>query len=69
MGLYDFASSNEFCVKIVRGLKNIKKEKVMNSRLRGTYRFVDRRKNFNKMCIILAGYKQFLWFSQDGIGF
>lgn len=61
MGLYDIASRNKFCVKVVRGIKKVKKERLMKKRLRGKFRFVDRKKDYQRLCIILAGYKQFLW--------
>ena len=41
-----------------------KKNKVLKEkkkRVKGTYKFIDRKKDYSKMCIILAGYKPFLW--------
>ena len=61
MGLYEWASKNELCVKLVRGGKRKIKESKMKKRLKGNYKFVDRKKDNDKLCIILAGYKQFLW--------
>lgn len=61
MGVYEWASQNETCVKVVRGAKKKLKMNKMKKRLKGDYKFIDRKKDNDKMCIILAGYKQFLW--------
>lgn len=61
MSLYDKLAQNKTCVKLVRGAKKKRKEILMKKRLKGNYKFVDRKKDNDKMCIILAGYKQFLW--------
>lgn len=61
MSLYDKIAKNETCLKIVRNTraKNIERNK--KKRVKGKYTFIDRKKNQNSVCIILAGYKQFLW--------
>lgn len=38
-----------------------KQEKERKRRVKGTYKFVDRKKDSDKLCIIIAGYKQILW--------
>lgn len=61
MNIYEILAKNETCVKVVRGFKKKRKEMLMKKRLRGNYKFIDRKKDNKKICIILAGYKQFLW--------
>lgn len=61
MGLYEMACQSETCVKLVRGGKKKLKESKMKKRIKGSYKFIDRKKDKDKLCIILAGYKQFLW--------
>ena len=40
-------------------LKRIKNKLEINQKTRGKYIFEDRKKDYKKMCIVLAGYKQF----------
>ena len=42
------------------------KKRMFSHNIRGKYRFTSRKKGCIKMCIILIGYKQFLW--SDVIG-
>lgn len=38
-----------------------KKNKEKRKRISGKYYFINRSNNYNKLCIVLAGYKSFLW--------
>lgn len=38
-----------------------KEQKELKHRLKGKYKFINRSKNSEKLCLILAGYKDFLW--------
>lgn len=42
-------------------LRNEKNKWEQKEKLKGKYSFTDRRKNQEKLCIILAGYKDFVW--------
>lgn len=61
MSLYDKIAKNQKCVDFVRKIRKIRKESNKKKRVKGKYTFIDRKKNTEKMCMILAGYKQFLW--------
>lgn len=61
MSLYDKLAKNETCLKIVRKARSVNIERNRKKRVRGKYTFIDRKKDKDKVCIILAGYKQFLW--------
>lgn len=61
MSLYDKLAKNETCLKIARKAKSMNNERNKRKRVKGKYTFIDRKKDKNKLCIILAGYKQFLW--------
>lgn len=41
--------------------KKKKQEKEIKRRVKGTYKFVDRKKDKKNLCIIIAGYKKILW--------
>ena len=61
MSLYDKIAKNQTCVNMVRAVRAKRKEKNKKKRVKGKYTFINRKKNSDKLCIILAGYKQFLW--------
>jgi len=61
MSLYDKIAKNQTCVNMVRKARAMKKESNKKKRVKGKYTFIDRKKNSDRLCIILAGYKQFLW--------
>ena len=61
MSLYDKIAKNQTCVNFVRNVRKIRKERNKKKRVKGKYTFIDRKKDRNKMCMVLAGYKQFLW--------
>ena len=61
MSLYDNLAKNETCVKIVRGARKKKSDINKKRRVKGNYKFSNRRKDYDKLCIILAGYKEFLY--------
>lgn len=61
MNLYNKLAQNQILVKIVRGYKQKREQERKKKRVKGTYKFENRKKNYNKMCMILAGYKPFLW--------
>ena len=61
MSLYNKIAKNQKCVELVRKARAIKKEKDKKRRVKGKYTFINRKKDSEKLCIILAGYKQFLW--------
>lgn len=61
MNLYNRLARNQTLVKMVGAYKKNKVLKEKKKRVKGTYKFIDRKKDYSKMCIILAGYKPFLW--------
>ena len=61
MSLYDMIAKNQTCVNLVRKTREIRKEYNKKRRVKGKYTFIDRKKDSDRLCIILAGYKQFLW--------
>lgn len=61
MSLYDKIIKNQTCINTARTLRNKRKERNKKKRVKGNYKFIDRKKDNEKLCIILAGYKQFLW--------
>lgn len=61
MNLYNRLAQNQTLVKMVGAYKKNKVLKEKKKRVKGTYKFIDRKKDYSKMCIILAGYKPFLW--------
>ncbi|MBP3503389.1 MAG: hypothetical protein J6K42_07985 [Clostridia bacterium] len=61
MSLYSKLAENQTLVKLVENYREKKKAKNKKKRVKGTYKFVNRKKDYNKMCIILAGYKPYLW--------
>lgn len=61
MGLIEKAEKNQTCIKMVRKAKQINLNRKKKKAIRGNYKFADRKKDSEKLCIILAGYKKFLW--------
>lgn len=61
MGLIEKMEKNQTCIKMVRKAKKMRADSQRKKRVKGTYKFTDRKKDNEKMCIILAGYKKFLW--------
>ena len=61
MNLYNRLAQNQTLVKMVGAYKKNKVLREKKKRVKGTYKFIDRKKDYSKMCIILAGYKPFLW--------
>ncbi len=61
MSLYDKIVKNQTCLNTARALRTKITERNKKKRVKGNYKFIDRKKDSEKLCIILAGYKQFLW--------
>ena len=61
MSLYDKIAKNQTAVNLVRKIRKIRKEANKKRRVKGKYSFINRKKDSDKMCMVLAGYKQFLW--------
>ena len=61
MGLIEKMEKNKTCIKMVRKAKKMRADSQRKKRVRGNYKFIDRKKDSEKLCIILAGYKKFLW--------
>ena len=61
MSIYEKLSKNEFCLKLYKNYKQKKYENEKKKRIKGKYKFINRCHNYEKMCIVLAGYKDFLW--------
>ena len=61
MSLYSKLAENKTLVELIENYRERKKEKNKKKRVRGQYKFENRKNDYNKMCIILAGYKSYLW--------
>ena len=61
MGLIEKMEKNQTCIKMVRKAKKMRADSQRKKRVRGNYKFINRKKDSEKLCIILAGYKKFLW--------
>lgn len=61
MSFYDKIAKNQTAVKFVRTVRENRKKYNKKKRVRGKYKFIDRKKDCDRVCIILAGYKKFLW--------
>lgn len=61
MSLYDRISKNKLYIKFVTKVFEVKNKRDRKKRIKGNYTFIDRKKDSKKVCIILAGYKEFLW--------
>lgn len=61
MGLIEKAEKNQTCINLVRKAKKICADRNRKKRVKGSYKFENRKKDKENLCIILAGYKQFLW--------
>ena len=61
MSLYDKLAQNKFCLSVVRKTRSIYNDNRKKKRVKGKYNFINRSRNCDKLCIILAGYKEFLW--------
>lgn len=61
MSLYDKFAQNQTCLNIFRTMRTKVNEKNKKKRVKGKYTFINRKKDSDKLCIILAGYKEFLW--------
>lgn len=65
MKIRKILAKNKFLKEKYHSIRNkvieIKKKIERKKRLRGKYYFINRSKNRKKLCIILAGYKSFLW--------
>lgn len=65
MKLRKILAKNKFLKSKYHAMRNrvigIKKKIERKHRLRGKYYFINRSKNKKKLCIILAGYKSFIW--------
>lgn len=59
MNIKQFIKSNNTTKKIYLYLKNKKTEKDRNDRVTYHGKFIDRKKDCEKMCMVLAGYKEF----------
>lgn len=61
MGIIEKMEKNSTCIKHVRRMKQIRLNHKKNKNIRGKYKFINRKKDKDILCIILAGYKDFLW--------
>ena len=65
MKLRKFLAKNKFLKGRYHKIRDMvierKKNKEKRIRIRGKYYFINRSKNYKKLCIVLAGYKSFLW--------
>lgn len=61
MSLYDNLAKNKTLVNVVRGVRKIRKNYNKKKRIKGNYKFINRKKDSDKLCIVLAGYKDFLY--------
>ena len=59
MSLYDKFAQNQTCLNIFRTMRTKVNEKNKKKRVKGKYTFINRKKDSDKLCIILAGYKEF----------
>ena len=61
MSLYDKLAKNKSLVNAVRRFRGFREDINRKKRVKGKYKFVNRKKDSDKLCIILAGYKEFLY--------
>ena len=61
MGIIEKMEKNKKCINMVRKLKKAKLNHTKKKNTRGKYKFVDRKKDSDTLCYIIAGYKEFLW--------
>lgn len=61
MGLIEKMEKNQTCIKMVRKAKKMRADSQRKKRVKGKYKFINRKNDNEKLCIILAGYKKFLW--------
>ena len=61
MGLIEKMEKNQTCIKMVRKAKKMRADSQRKKRVKGKYKFINRKNDNKKLCIILAGYKKFLW--------
>ena len=61
MSLYDKLTKTKLYSNFISFGSKQKWKYLRAKRTRGKYKFVDRKKDHNKLCIILAGYKEFLY--------
>lgn len=65
MKLRKFLAKNKFLKGRYHKIRDMvierKKNKEKRIKIRGKYYFINRSKNYKKLCIVLAGYKSFLW--------
>ena len=61
MDIFAKLEKNKKFMEKYNKLKKRKLEKEKERRIKGTYQFVNRKKDSENLCIILAGYKKILW--------
>ncbi|MBQ1994268.1 MAG: hypothetical protein II243_07375, partial [Lachnospiraceae bacterium] len=61
MALKAFIKKHILSESQIDKLKKKRDKKILSSRIKCQYKFKDRRKKSNKVCIVLAGYKPFLY--------
>ena len=61
MDIFVKLEKNKKFMEKYNSFKKKKQEKEKKRRVKGTYQFIDRKKDSENLCIILAGYKKILW--------
>lgn len=61
MSIYDKLAKNQTLVNMVRGSRRFKADINRKKRVKANYKFINRKKDSDKLCIVLAGYKEFLY--------
>lgn len=61
MSIYDKITKNKTIINTYKKYVKQRKERLMKKRVKGKYIFESRKKDSKYLCIILAGYKEFLY--------
>lgn len=61
MNLKSFLKNNYLTKNLYARLQKHRHNKIMKSKLKGKYRFVNRSQGKEKLCVVLAGYKEFAY--------
>ena len=59
--VYDAINSRKLGRAFLRARRDIRGDEAVRAIQSGTHDFIDRSKGYEKLCIILAGYKPTLW--------
>ncbi len=62
----NFAKNNRYLSPVYGQLKERKRNRLLNKRLNGEYTFEERSRGTQNLCIVLAGYKEYLYSSVFG---